>query len=188
MRRAKLWSMPVWIATEAAPRSRRRSLLAAWLVASLVALPMTLAADDPAEEAASDPPLSVDSITVEPENPGPDTLCRLRVQLRNRGSEIASQLDFSVKINGQELGVYSNQLFMYPIPAGASEEVQLYNFWTTETSRPMPKDGKLTVEVAHKGARWWEIKEDDEGVVVWTPLGDVEGLPVSTSVTLTMSR
>ncbi len=169
------------------PASGRRLLLVALLASGIAALPLALSADDPAEEASS-PQLIIESITVTPEQPGPDTLCQLRVQLRNRGPEIASQLDFSIKINGQELAVYTNQLFMFPVPAGATEEIQLYNFWTTETSRPMPKDGKLTVEVVLKDARWMEIKEDEEGVEVWTPLGEVDGLPVSKSVTLTMSR
>jgi hypothetical protein len=158
------------------------------LLAALVCCLPTLPGGAQAEEAKSPQKLTIESIQVEPMKPGADTLCRLRVDLRNQGSEIASQLDFSVRINGQELAVYTNQLFMYPIPADATEEVQLYNFWSTETSRAMPKDGKLQIEVTLKAARWMEIKDDEEGVEVWTPLGDVEGLPVSQSVTLTMTR
>ena len=131
--------------------------------------------------------LKIESVMVEPTKPGPDTLCKLRVAVRNDGDEIASQLDFKVKINGQELAVYRNQLFMYPVEPKQSSEIKLYNFWTTETSRSMPEDLKLTVEVSLVEARWMKIEMED-GVEVWTPLGDVDGLPVSQSVTLSMSK
>ncbi len=157
-------------------------------LATLVCLSSSRTAGAQAEKAESPPALAIASIQVEPANPGPDTLCRLQIDLQNRGSEIASQLDFSVRINGQELAVYTNHLFMIPIPPDTTEPVELYNFWSTETSRPMPKDGKLQLDVTLEAARWMEIKDDKEGVEVWTPLGDVEGLPVSRSVTLSMSR
>ncbi len=169
--------------------SEWRRVLVPLLVVTLAVSPPVLVAQEPTTgETEMEPPIVIESVTVEPSTPGPDTLCRLRVELRNRGSEIASQLDFSVKVNDQEVAVYRNQLFMYPIPAGGAAEVPLYNFWTTETSRPMPSDGKLTVEVVLKDARWMKVEEDEEGVEVWTPLGDIEGLPVSSSVSLTMSR
>lgn len=133
-------------------------------------------------------PLSIEAIVVEPSTPGADTLCRLRVTLSNTGDETASQLGFSVRLNGQELGVYSNQLFMFPVPAGGSGELPLFNFWTTESSRGMPADGKLRVEVTLKEAVWMKIEDDEEGVEVWTPLGEVPGLPVSASVTLEMKK
>jgi len=131
--------------------------------------------------------LRLESVMVEPSEPGPDTLCKLRVAVRNDGDEIASQLDFKVRINGQELAVYRNQLFMYPVEPKQTSEIKLYNFWTTETSRSMPKDGKLTVEVSLVEARWMKIEMEDD-VEVWTPLADVDGLPVSQSVTLSMSK
>jgi hypothetical protein len=139
-------------------------------------------------EAAATPVLSIDEVIVEPGNPGADTLCKLRVKLGNKGSETASQLAFKVTLNGQDLGVYGNQLFMFPVEPGADNELKLYNFWTTETSRSMPKDGKLEVEVTLTEARWMKIADDEEGVEVWSPLGDVEGLPVSKSVTLEMKK
>jgi hypothetical protein len=131
--------------------------------------------------------LSIDSVVVEPQKPGADTLCRLKVRIENRHQQVASQLGFSVKINGQELPVYRNQLFMFPLEPGKVGELSLFNFWTTETSRPMPSDGKLRVEVALLEAQWMEIKMVEE-VETWTPLGEVAGLPASASVTVEMSR
>jgi hypothetical protein len=137
------------------------------------------------DEAAPAPTLSIEEVIVEPEKPAADTLCQLRIKVKNPGAEVASQFGFGVKLNGQDLGIYGNQLFMFPIEPGATGELKLYNFWTTETSRPdLPKDGKLTVEVTLKEAQWMKIENDEEGVEVWTPLGAVSGLPVSNSVTL----
>lgn len=162
-----------------------RHLLRAAVAAVCCALfPAQLAAQ---EEAPAAPPLAIESITVEPSAPGPDTLCRLRVKLSNGGEQIASQLGFQVTLNGQSLVVYDNQLFMYPVPAGGSLEIPLYNFWTTETSRPMPASGKLEVVVTLKEAIWTkvEMEEDEQGEIeVWTPLGPVPGLPVSASLTV----
>ncbi len=77
---------------------------------------------------------------------------------------------------------------MFPVPAGGEDEIQLYNFWTTETSRPeMPAGGKYEVEVVLREAQWMSIpmeEEEGEEIEVWRPLGPVEGLPVSSSVTL----
>jgi hypothetical protein len=147
------------------------------------------------QEAAA-PMLEVIKIDVQPSNPAAETLCRLTVTIRNSGEENASQLGFAVKLNGQDLTVYGNQLFMYAVPAGGELEIPLYNFWTTETSRPdMPANGKFKVEVSLQEAQWMEIStvtetveragsEVEEEVEVWTPLGAIEGLPVSSSVTL----
>lgn len=133
------------------------------------------------------PQLSLQEIIVEPTNPAADTLCKLRVKVANSGSEVASQLDFKVKINGKDLPVYRNQLFMYPLEAGKTAEIDLYNFWSTETSRPMPGDGKLNLEISLVGAQWTKITMEDE-VEVWQPLGEVAGLPVSQQITLNMQR
>lgn len=152
-------------------------------VLTLAGLPATRAQQE--EPASAAPPLSIEEIIVEPANPAADTLCKLRVKLGNAGTETASQLAFKVALNGEELSVYGNQLFMFPVVPGGDNELKLYNFWTTETSRPtMPKDGKYKVEVTLTEARWMKIADDEEGVEVWTPLGDVEGLPVSKSITL----
>jgi hypothetical protein len=159
-----------------------------FVLAAVLALGAPHAARAQEAEKAATPPLSIEAIVVEPGKPAADTLCRLSVKLGNAGDEVASQLAFQVKLNGQELGVYGNQLFMFPVEPGGENDLRLYNFWTTETSRSMPADGKLTVEVTLTEARWMKIENDDEGVEVWTPLGDVPGLPVSKSVTLEMQK
>lgn len=140
-----------------------------------------------AQPAAAASPLVLEALEVEPAQPGTDTLCRLRVRLRNGGDRDASALGFDVRINGTELAVYRNQLFMQQIPAGATETVALYNFWTTETSRPAPADGKLRLEVALREAQWFAIG-DEEGVEVWRPLEPVAGLPVRVERTLELAR
>ena len=139
------------------------------------------------EEAATTPQITIETITIEPSSPADDTLCKLQVTVANHGTEIASQLDFKVKINDQMLPVYRNQLFMFPLEPGKSSDIQLYNFWSTETSRPSPKDGKLTVEVSLAGAQWTKVSMEED-VEVWQPLGEVAGLPHSKSVTLEMKR
>lgn len=176
------------------PMSKNRFLVR-WtaVVGIAAALAAPLQAQDEAGPAAE---LTITKIEVQPANPGPDTLCRLKVTVRNTGEQKASQLGFSVKLNGQDLSVYGNQLFMYPVPAGGELEIPLYNFWTTETSRPqMPTNGKYGVEVSLLEAQWMDISMEkemvdragqqvEEEVEVWTPLGAVSGLPVSASVTL----
>ena len=133
------------------------------------------------------PSITIETISVEPASPGPNTLCKLTVKLANSGERTASQLDFKVTINGQELPVYGNQLFMFPVPAGEAVDIPLYNFWSTETSRPAPTDGKLKLEVTLAAAQWMEIKVEAD-VEIWQPLGPVEGLPVSKTLPLSMSQ
>jgi len=139
------------------------------------------------DEAAATPKITIEAITIEPSAPAADTLCKLQVTLKNHGTETASQLDFKVKINDQMLPVYRNQLFMFPLAAGATADLKLYNFWSTETSRPMPKDGKLNIEVSLVGAQWTKVSMEED-TEVWQPLGEVEGLPHTQSVTLDMKR
>jgi hypothetical protein len=129
---------------------------------------------------------------VEGEAPGADTLARLSVRIANRGEAIASSLAFTVEVAEQELPVYVNQVFLKPIPPGVTVELALYNFWTGETGRPAPADGKLSVEVSLREAKWMErTVEQVEGeppVEVWTPTGAVEGLPVTASTVVTLKK
>ena len=162
---------------------RSKSILAAVVIALLIGTG-TLSSQ---EDSAASPQITIEAVTVEPSAPAADTLCKLRVTVKNHGTETASQLDFKVKINDQMLPVYRNQLFMFPLEAGESSEIKLYNFWSTETSRPYPKDGKLTVEVSLVGAQWTKVSMEED-VEVWEPLGAVEGLPHAKSVTLAMKR
>jgi len=156
------------------------------LAASLLLVGPAAAQEEGATAAAA---LKIEEISVEPANPAAETLCQLRVKISNAGERIASRLGFAVSLNGQDLGVYGNQIFMFPVAPGTTEEVSLYNFWTTETSRAMPADGKLRVEVKLKEAVWTQVatETDEEGEIeVWTPIGPVENLPVKASVTLQM--
>jgi hypothetical protein len=148
-------------------------------LAALVALcvPGAFAAESPAPE------LSLASITVEPAAPAAETLCRLRVEIRNSGARPASYLVFRVRVGGHELPVYGKLVTLQALPAGAATEVRLYNFWSSESGRPFPADGNLTVEVALLEARWVKV-ENQDGVEVTTPIEAVAGLPVSRSVTL----
>lgn len=168
-------------------RSLSRLPLCGLLVASLLAAGPATGQEE--EAAAPTALLKIEAISVEPQSPAADTLCRLRVKISNAGEQIASRFGFSVTLNGQDLGVYGNQLFMFPVAPGTTEEISLYNFWTTETSRAMPADGKLRVEVALQEAVWTQMamETDEEGEIeVWTPIGPVENLPVTAAVTLQM--
>lgn len=177
------------------PVTRRTAavLLALALALPAAAVPAEAPAQGPAQDQPQDqpqgeatpkaPPLAVESIEVRPPNPGPDTLCQLRVRVRNRGSRQASALGFTVRVGGQELAVYRNQLYLQTIAPGAAGEVRLFNFWTSETGRPAPADGKLKVEVTLAEARWVEVKTEN-GAEVWRPAGTVEGLPASAALVL----
>ncbi|HUP43253.1 MAG TPA: hypothetical protein VM599_08595 [Thermoanaerobaculia bacterium] len=160
------------------------ALLAFLALAGVSALP---AQEEAAATAA--PLLALEAVQVEApvpgEPPGPESLVRLTVAIANRGERIASALAFTVEVAGQELPVYRNQVFLKAIPPGGTTELRLYNFWTGETGRPAPADGKLTVVVTLEEASWMEVT-DEEGVEVWKPLGAVEGLPVTASTVVTL--
>lgn len=166
-----------------------RSLALLLLLAALLgtAAQAQTAPSAPAADAkAAEPPaapLSIVALAITPDQPGPDTLCQLRVKLKNTGDQIASQLGFRVTVNGVELPVYRNQLFMQRVDPGKTVELRLYNFWSTETSRPVPADGKYRVEVTLREAQWYKIG-DDAGTEVWDPLGAVPGLPQSATVSV----
>lgn len=155
------------------------------LFVSLLLLPLAVPG---AQETKPIPPgLLVETLKVDPSSPGPDTLCKLSVTIRNTGSRVASALGFRVKVDGKELAVYGNELFFRPIAAGATADVKLHNFWSNETGRPFPTTGKMTVEVTLTEANWMDVKTES-GTEVWTPVGPVEGLPVSKSIALILKK
>jgi CARDB protein len=125
--------------------------------------------------------LKIVSVGVQPANPGPDTLCKLRVRLRNSGTASASNLSFQVTVNGKLLGNFINHTFMSTLDAGKETEVALFNFWSSEYSRPYPGDGRLIIEVRLMGARWVDARSPNTA----TPGGPVQPLPAPFSVTLT---
>lgn len=140
-----------------------------------------------AQESKPAPGLTLETVKVDPASPGPDTLCRLSVTLKSAGAKTASALGFRVKVDGRELAVYGKELFFKPVAAGSTAEVRLHNFWSSETGRPFPTSGRMTVEVTLVEARWMDVKTEN-GAEVWTPAGTVEGLPVSKSVTLKLGK
>lgn len=157
----------------------------------LLALVPPLAVGQEAPEGETPPPLTLEEISITPETPGPGTLVQLRVKVANRGEKIASQLGFQVSINGEPLPVYRNQLFMQALPPGETSEVRLYNFWTTETFRPLPKDGKLRLEVSLQEAHWYriqDVEEEGETIEEWTPLEAIPDLPVRRSTMLDLNE
>lgn len=134
--------------------------------------------------AADEPEVVLAGFEVTPAKPGPETLCRLVATIDNKGSRAVYSFGFDVELDGRALPVYEQQLFLQVIEPGESAEVALYNFWTSEQGRPAPVDGKLKVVVRLREARWvevTEVEEDGETVEVWTPVGDVAGLPQAAS-------
>ncbi len=146
---------------------------------------LALAGPLPAQEKA--PSLILESVRVEPASPGPDTLCHLSVTVKNSGDRPASALELAVKLNGRELPAYKGRLYLKPVEPGAAREIRLFNFWSTETGRPAPADGKLTLEVTLARAAWMQ-RETKDGAEVWTAAGPVEGLPLTKAVILQMSK
>ncbi|HEX3128184.1 MAG TPA: hypothetical protein VH394_12715 [Thermoanaerobaculia bacterium] len=140
-----------------------------------------------AQESKPAPGLTLEAVKVDPASPGPDKLCKLSVTVKNAGAKTASALGFRVKVDGKELAVYGKELFFRPVPAGSTTEIKLHNFWSSETGRPFPASGRMTVEVTLAEARWMDVKTEN-GAEVWTPVGAVEGLPVSKSVTLMLAK
>ena len=144
-------------------------------VAAVLALQAVAVAQTP--NASQGSSLRLVAIDVQPAQAAPDTLCRLKVRIRNDGSESASDLMFQVTVNGQRLAVYLNHVFTPDLTPGKETEVQLYNFWSSETGRPFPKDGQLLVAVQLTSARW---RPKGAGAVA----RDVKPLPAAVSVTL----
>jgi hypothetical protein len=141
-------------------------------------------------QGAPQPSLEITVVQVDPSAPAADTLCRLTVAITNRGTLPAYALGFEVAIEGRSLPVYTNQLLMEVLPPGKVTEVRLFNFWTTETDRPRPADGKLDLAVTLREAQWLEVTfeqaPDGERSEIWTPKGAVPGLPVSATKTLSL--
>ncbi len=158
--------------------------------ALLLALPILLALPGfaaPPEDAAPAPGLTLEAVKVEPAAPGPETLCRLTVTLKSTGTKTASALGFKVTVNGKELAVYRNELVYAPVEPGAAAEIRLHNFWSSETGRPFPADGRMNVEVTLTEARWMDVKTES-GAEVWTPAGAVEGLPKSKNIAVIVKK
>ena len=140
-----------------------------------------------AQEKPAPPALTLQAVQVEPAAPGPDTLCHLTITVKNGGDRPASALEVAVKVGGKELPAYRGRVFLMPVEPGATRQVRLFNFWSTESGRPAPADGKLSVEVTLAKASWMQ-RETKDGATVWTPAGPVPGLPSSKAVTLALAK
>ena len=123
-----------------------------WLLPLLLIAPSAgsaaqVAAGAQAEGEQSSGPLAVLAIEVEPARVAADTLCSLTVRLENRGERPIYALAFEVLVGGAALPVYRDQLFLQRIPSGETS-VELFNFWSSETGRPLPAGEHLEIEVA----------------------------------------
>ena len=167
--------------TSLPPRGHHRVAIVA-SAALLLALANVAATAAAPKESVPKTPLSIAKVTISPSDAAADSLCHLSIDLTNAGDHIASQLGFVVKVNGRELPVYKNQLFMRRVDPGKTVTLELYNFWTSETSRPAAADGRYEVEVSLVAAKWYQVG-DEKGTEVWTPLDPVPGLPVSAKAT-----
>ncbi len=138
-----------------------------------------LAVAEPAIAQSAEPRVDLQGVEISPENPVADTLCQLWVTIRNGGQRHASAFDFSVKVADQELPVYGNHTFLFPVAPGESRRIRLFNFWSSETGRAFPADGNLKVEVTLLRAGWFD-RSDTDDEITWTFAGDVD---LSTSET-----
>jgi len=161
--------------------SQRRRILALCAAGCALATAALLAKDRPAES-----PLTLESIKITPAAPAADTLCHLSVTVRNAGTLPIGALQLEVAIDGHTLPAYRDRLLLIPIEPGAARELRLYNFWSTEPSRPAPSSGKLTVDVKLTAASWMR-RESKDGATVWTPAGSVPGLPAKKTIALTLA-
>lgn len=153
----------------------------AFLLATLLLSPAL------AQEKPAPPAVTIEAVKVEPAAPGPDTLCRLSVSLKNSGDRTASAFEIAVKVNGQEIPSSKGRLYLQPVEPGRTGTIRLPNFWSTEAGRPAPRDGRLAVEIVLVGASWME-REARDGAEVWRPLGPVPGLPTTKTLTLTLAK
>jgi len=103
--------------------------------------------------AVSQSSLRIVGIAVQPTNPGPDTLCRLRIRLLNPRKGSVSDLHLRVTGNGQRLDNFMNDSWRSLLPPGKETDVQVFNFWSSEVGRPYASDGKLVIEGRLTGAR-----------------------------------
>ena len=139
-----------------------------------------LRAQEGEEKKPPSPPVTVEAVLVTPESPGSDTLCKLRVRLKNHSDRNISGFGFQVAINGHDLPVYEKQRYLEALVPGESREISLFNFWSTETDRPTLEGGSLKVDITLVEARWVDITVEND-IPVWTLLEPVKGLPSKAS-------
>jgi hypothetical protein len=137
----------------------------------------------PASARAQEKPslIVLEALEIDPPKPARESLCKPRIRVRNNGGKAVTGFLFGVRLDGQEVSIYKNHVFLQTVAGGEVSDVELYNFWATEAGRPTPrKNGQLRMEVTLKEARWVEVKRDGDRTE-YKPLGSVEGLPTSIS-------
>ena len=176
----RMWLMPALARLAVASTGGARLALVLGLVVFGSALvPQAVAGQAPSS--ASRSLITIVEVDVQPAQPGPDTLCKLRVRFRNAGKDSASDLSFQVTVNGQRLGNFINHTFRSPLEPGKETDVPVFNFWSSEYSRPYPPDGRFVIEVRLIGARWVDARSPHAATLA----GPVQPLPAPFSVTLT---
>lgn len=151
------------------------------------ALVLLLTAAVPAGQRSEPAPsLRIEAILLSPDRPAAETLCQLRLRLHNDSEKPISGLELRVALDGRELTVYRNQLLMDFLAPRAPTEIELFNFWTTESDRPAPTDGQLRLEISVEKAHWLEITAAADGTETWTLLEPVPGLPIAKRVEIAL--
>lgn len=174
------------------PTPSRFPLWSLALAAALcLALPVPGPAQEPPAESAEEVDVEVESHLVfaglrmsaaETDLP---KLVSLSVEIANESERPITALGFEVVVEGVSLPVYDNQLFMQRLAPGETSTVELYNFWSGETGRPNPEDGRLDVTIRLREARWLTVTK--EGTTdVWEVGDAVPGLPLEAKATLAL--
>ena len=162
------------------PLRRARAALLVVFAATMAAAPR-LGGDDA-------PALRLEAVLVKPTAARPDSLCHLEARIANDGRETASAFAFRLKLDAHDIGAYRDHLFLDPIAPGETRTLTLFSFWTNETSRPLPANGTLAVELTLESARWMKSAKDADGVRVWSDVGPVEGLPQTVRASVTIEK
>jgi hypothetical protein len=130
---------------------------------------------------AASPSVSIEAVSVAPQSPGPGVLCTLGVQLKNAGTSTATYFRFKVKIDGQDVAIYNVESFAVNVGPGTSETITLYGFWSPATFK-----ANFTVEVTLLEGQWADVKREGNTSTT-TPIGPIEGLPVSATQSVHMA-
>jgi hypothetical protein len=124
--------------------------------------------------------VTVDGIVVTPASPAPETLCQLKVRLKNTGSQAVSYLKFAVSIDGKEVLQYKSNSYAIRIDPGKVGEIDLFGFWSS--AAPKAFDVRVTLEEA----QWVKVAQEGSTSTT-TPTGAVVGLPTLASLSVKMS-
>lgn len=130
---------------------------------------------------AANSPVSIEAVSVAPKSPGPGVLCTLEVRLKNAGTHTATDFRFRVKVDGQDVAIYGIESYAVNVGPGASNTIALHNFWSPASAKP-----SFAVEVTVLEGRWADVKREGDTSTT-TPVGPIEGLPVSATLSVHMA-